>query len=112
MLKSKIIAGDIKLWKVIIIPLVIFIAFIQVHEYTHYTIFRVYECENIEVGFYKLQPGVSADINTCSNKDAVMLLQSITEIVGYTLGVFLTFISVLVWCILEYVKNIEHVELI
>ena len=59
---------------------IIFIAFlllsyITIHEYTHYSIYQIYGCEDIEYGFLHVS-AICEDTN-------VRLAQSINEVVGY-----------------------------
>ncbi len=61
--------------------LILLIIFVSLHEMTHATIYRMYDCEDITMGISLKGPYTAAN---CDNED-VRLPQAINEIVGYTI---------------------------
>ena len=101
---------SLKTWKKIAIPIFFLLLYFGTHEHTHYTIFRLYECEDIEVGMDGFTPYTKADLTTCALPQDVMQLQILNEIIGYTVVPLLLFITMLLYYILDRIKKIEVIE--
>ena len=64
-------------WKYFVFALIILLSYNVIHEYTHVTIYRIYECEDIEMNLFSASA-------ICYNED-VLLPTAINEIIGYNI---------------------------
>lgn len=101
---------NLKKWKCITIPTFFIFLYYGIHEYLHYTIFRIYECENIIFGMKGFTPYVTADLISCAMPRDVVFLQTLNEIIGYSVVPLLVFITMLLYYILDRIKKIEVIE--
>ena len=100
----------LKRWKRMAIPFFFIFLYFGTHEYLHVTIFRIYECENIDVGIIGFTPYTTADLTTCAAPEDVVFLQTLNEVIGYSVVPLLVFIAMLLYYILDRIKKIEVVE--
>ena len=109
-MKYKIQTQPLKKWKRIVIPLFFILLYFGTHEYLHATIFRIYECEDIVFGMNGLTPYTTATLATCAAPSDVVFLQTINEVIGYSVVPLLVFIAMLLYYILDRIKKIEVIE--
>ena len=109
-MKYQIKTQPLKKWKRFIIPLMFILLYFGTHEYLHVTIFRIYECEEIKVGMMGLTPYTTATLSTCAAPSDVMFLQTLNEVIGYSVVPLLVFIVMLLYYILDRIKKIEVIE--
>lgn len=85
---QKTFEGKIMNWKFIIIFAIAILVYQLSHEITHATIYKLYECEDIKIEFFRSSA-------YCEDND-VRLPTAIHEILGYTVVPVLIFIALMV----------------
>ena len=73
--------------------LALILLWILCHEYGHYIIFAVHECDDIIMEFNTDHVGIGADLNSCIFPKETLLAQNINDIIGYSIMPFLLLLA-------------------